>query len=537
DFQRDPAARHRAENFLQRFRTGAYALLQLYLAGFVEHAIPAVAVAQIQADGELLPRNIPALPCHCGANLLHCRSPFYLCLEHVDNLGAYSIPSGDRPSHPICLFIASAAAQEPQKLIIIKASRLLDVKSGAYRTGQVVLVEGERIKSVEPFEAIPEATRKRAQIVDLGDTVLMPGLVDAHVHLLDEMPLINPGSAIVLAVTQMSPAKRALLGARMGREDLEAGFTTVRVVGHSGIDGDMSLRDAINAGWVEGPRIIATGRKITPIGGQAVQLQPAISDDILQQEFLHISGPDEARRAVRENLYRGADWIKAVVNARNRTLTVDELKAIVDEAHRNKMRVAVHASTAPAIQTAIGAGVDSIEHGDGATDEELRAMHDKGIFLVATDGFNNGRFMELAQAVYNLSPTDRDAINQGDKESTERARKRLQHALQRGVKVVPGSDMWYEYPGKTRGQATLLMFAGLRDEGMRPADITRAATLTAADLFGWSDKIGSIEPNKFADLVAIDGDPLSDINALGHLKFVMKGGRPIPLSHDQEQRK
>jgi len=229
---------------------------------------------------------------------------------------------------------------------LIRAGRLLDVRNGKYVSDQAIVTEGERIKEVGPWEQARAHTPKDVIVIDLSKATVLPGLIDCHSHLLVSMPpQMSGGESITSAVALMSPEFRTLLGARNAREYLEAGVTAVRVVGHSGITGDIALRDGIRSGLVPGPRMQASGRKITPPGGQAIWLPPALAKPILEQEYVTISGPEEARKAVRENLAMGANLVKIVIDA----------------------------------------GVDSIEHGFEATDAQLVQMKDKGIFLVATD--------------------------------------------------------------------------------------------------------------------------------------------------------
>jgi len=218
-----------------------------------------------------------------------------------------------------------------------------------------------------------------------------------------------------------------------------------------------------------------------------------------------VSGPDEARKAVRENLAIGADIIKLALDSgagpfwKFRYLAPDEVKAATDDAHRLHMRVAAHAVEQDAIQTAIDAGVDSIEHAFLASDAELAQMRDKGIFLVATDIPENGG-----------SPESKD---------------RLQRAMKLGLtKIAIGSDLWFPpATGRNYGEAALDDLKALREEGMANVDIIRAATVNGAELLGWSDKIGQIAPGKFADLIALSADPLQDVTSLQHVRFVMKG--------------
>jgi imidazolonepropionase-like amidohydrolase len=206
---------------------------------------------------------------------------------------------------------------------------------------------------------------------------------------------------------------------------------------------------------------------------------------------------------------------------------VDEVKAIVDEAHRSKIKVAVHASTAESIAISIEAGVDSIEHADEATDDQLTAMRDKGIFLGATEWTRDALLGPYGK-VLNLTSEMLAAFDAYYKNYSANSTRRLRSAMKLGVKIAAGSDMWFNYPGKTRGEATVMVLAtGLHEEGMPPADQIRAMTLSAAELMGWQDRVGSVEPKKFADLIAVAGDPLQDIGELQRVKFVMKGGRVV----------
>ncbi len=360
---------------------------------------------------------------------------------------------------------------------------MLEVKSGRYLLDQGILTEGER-KEIGLWADVQAHAPSDAVMIDLGQATLLPGLIDCHAHLLisGELGRLDPGELLATTLTQMSPSLRALLGARNAKEDLDAGITSARIVGHSGIDGDAALRDAINAGWISGPRLQAAGRKITPIGRQATSLHSAVAAQILAQEFLTVSGPDQARAAVRENLASGADLIKIVVdsdagrNWKTRYMPVEDGKAIVEDAHRLGMKVAAHAGDNVAVQTAIDAGVDSIEHAWTATDEQLKQMKDRGIFLVATEIF------------VAASPKDR-----------------LQRAMRIGVKIAMGSDAWALLPGKTRGEATLVELKRLQDEGMPGIDILRSSTMNAAELMGWADRVGELAAGKFADMIAVEG--------------------------------
>ena len=411
----------------------------------------------------------------------------------------------------LSLFPISSAAQfrlpspPPPTAQLIHAGRILDVKSGKYMLDQGILTEGDRIKEVGPWDQLVQHAPNHVVRIDLTQAVVLPGLIDCHTHPLISAPYgMSGGEALTTAVTLMTPEFRTLLGAHNLRELLEAGVTSVRIVGHSGVDGDISLRDAIKTGLVQGPRVQAAGRKFVPPGGQSIYLQPAVAKQILDLEYIVVSGPEEARKAVRENIAIGADLIKIAVGPigagqffQFRYMAPVDVKAIADEAHRQGVRVAAHATDTLAIQTAIDAGVDSIEHAFKATDEQLRQMKERGIFLVATDIPDNGG-----------SPESKD---------------RLQRAMKLGTKIAVGSDLWFPPgAGTTYGQAALMDLKALHDEGMSNLDIIRAATINGAELIGWTDD-GEIVPGNLADIIAVAADPLQDINSLEHVQFVMKG--------------
>jgi len=428
----------------------------------------------------------------------------------------------------LCSVAACAqTAESHAKSILLKAAQILDVRTGKYLINAGVLVENDRIKEVGPIAEVQVHAPKGATIIDLGMATLLPGLIDCHAHLLTSGTTLSPQETILNAAAGMSPTARVLMGAHNAREDLEGGFTSVRVVGHSGIDGDVSLRDAINQGWLSGPRIQAAARKLAPPGGQALQLNPAVADQIVDQEFLQVGSADEARKAVRENLLYGADLIKVVADAGNRFITPDEMKAIVEEAHRAKVKVAVHATTVTGIQAAIDAGVDSIEHGDDVTDAQLKAMRDKGIYFDLTQTFFGGRMRAMIEKREVLPPEIQHELKAYEQIEAKKSPALLQRILKSGVKFTAGSDMWFDYPDKTRGEATAIMFGALKDLGMTPADVIRAATVNAAESLGWQDRIGTVEPGKLADIIAVAGDPLVDVTQLEHVQFVMKGGEVV----------
>lgn len=422
----------------------------------------------------------------------------------------------------VVLFITAAYSQSPSpKRTAVKAARMLDVKTGNVIKNAVVLIENGRVTDAGENLKIPAG----AEIIDLGNSMLMPGLIDTHTHLLQNYnpELGGDDPNMILTVTQMGTTRRALLGAAMGREMLEAGFTTVRDLGNSGVNGDIALRDAIRAGWVVGPRMVASSRALSAAGGQFGNVTREVQQ-ILDQEYVIVSGVEEARKAVRQAFYDGADCIKVIVNTGPRVVSLDELKVIVEEAHRVNKKVAAHAIGDMATRIAAEAGVDSIEHGYTIPDDVLQMMVTKKIFFVPTD-----YPAEFYFEAFPVSPTATAEEIQQQKEGARAFaasnQKRLERAFKAGVRIAAGSDEYYQIPGKTRGQSSLLMFRSYILSGLTPLDVIRAATINAADLLaGERALFGAIEKGKFADLIAVPGDPLKDITELEKVTFVMKGG-------------
>jgi imidazolonepropionase-like amidohydrolase len=430
---------------------------------------------------------------------------------------------------------AGLGAQAPVAATLVKAARLVDPRTGNVLSPAAVLVEGGWIKRVGSPAQVEAEAGAGVRTIDLDTATLLPGLIDSHTHLL--LDVVVPPEAeserhlngtfapeLLLAIVE-SPIKRAFLGAQMAREDLESGITTVRNLGHSGIDGDTELRDAINAGRVPGPRILASGRKLETRGETYVQnLNPALADSILQQEFLFIDGADQARLAVRQNVFHNVDVIKVTAEE---NLTVPELAAVIEEAHRNHLKVAVHAVDKTSIQTAIDSGADSIEHGNEATDEQLKRMRDKGIFFDLTPTAYGGFFRKITEPIIVRSPAWRSARATADARRDQLYDQLVQRVLKSGVKFAAGTDMCWYWPGKTCGQATVTTLLNLHAAGMPSLDVIRAITVNAAEMLGWQDKVGAIEPGKFADLIAVSGDPVADVTELERVRFVMKNGEVV----------
>jgi imidazolonepropionase-like amidohydrolase len=411
-------------------------------------------------------------------------------------------------------------AINPSQPIVLRADRLIDGRHDSEISAAVVIVEGGKITAVGSRLPMPAG----AQVIDLGDATLLPGLIDAHTHLLYEVDMTNGNpeelETLKIVATQ-STAERALFGAKSAREDLEAGITTVRDLGNSGVNGDLALRNAIDKGWMPGPRIVAATRALAAPGGQFGPLTPE-AQALIEQEYVTINGPDSARQAVRQAIYNGADCIKVIINS-TASVTPDEMKAIVEEAHVSGVKVAAHATRDKAARIAAEAGVDSIEHGYKVSDDVLRMMAQKHIFLVPTDHTAQA-YSDMLLSARVLTPDERKREEEWIKSFVAGNGERLQRAIKLGVPIAAGSDDYAKLPNMNRGQGSLDTLAAYADEGMAPMAIIRAATSSASELLGLQDHIGTLEVGKFADIIAVPGDPLKEVASLERATFVMKGG-------------
>jgi imidazolonepropionase-like amidohydrolase len=415
----------------------------------------------------------------------------------------------------LALWSSSALAQVGTSVLLV-ADHVLDVQSGKLLDHQAVLEINGKVDRIAPLAEI-HSTADAKRIDFPPGTTLMPGLIDAHTHLLQSFDpnLGGDDPAQVLEDAEQTTARRALLGAKNAREDLFAGITTVRDVGNSGVNGDVALKYAIRKGWVQGPRMLVSTRAIAPIGGQFPHLAPE-AKALIDLEYAVITGPEQARMAVRQALYDGADCIKVIVDTDFNTLGIDEIKAIVDEAHRLGKKVAAHATGELGISTAISAGVDSVEHGYHASDASLKRMAEQHIYLTPTD-------VPIDSEVF----ADRSGPKQNLIDFTDNNKKRLGRAIALGVPIAFGSDEYDDIDGKTRGQASLETLTSYVRSGMSPIQIIRSATINGAVLLGLDKEIGSLEVGKTADIIAVPGNPLSDPLLLQRVGFVMKAGEII----------
>ncbi len=411
-----------------------------------------------------------------------------------------------------------AAAQESAAKstgrVIVHAGKLLDVRSGKMLTDQAIVIEGGKITSVGSLTQTKRSGDDH--LVDLSNATVLPGLTDAHTHLTGNPQDVGPQALSI------SIPRATLTGARNARITLEAGFTTVRNVGADGY-GDVALRDAINAGDVPGPRMLVSGPPLGITGGHC-------DENLLPFEYHYSAegvadGVEGVQHKVREVIKYGADVVKICAtggvlshgdNPQASAYTLEELKAIVTDAHRLGRKVAAHAHGAQGILWASQAGVDSIEHGSYIDDAAIAEMKKNGTYLVPTLYLADW-FLDNAERLH-VPP---ELIAKG-KEVMPAARKNIAHAFSSGVKVAFGTDAAV-YPHGLNAHE----FAVMVKLGLTPLQSIQAATINAADLLGWSDKIGAVESGKWADIIAVDGDPLQDVTTLERVKFVMKGGEVV----------
>ena len=395
---------------------------------------------------------------------------------------------------------------------VLKAARLFDGKSDAAVTPGLVVVSNGKIQSVGG------SAPAGVTVIDLGDATLLPGFIDAHTHLtMDFNPDYNGARLDELSRTIPELAIRSTANAR---KTLMAGFTTVRDVGSSKFL-DIGLRNAINAGIVPGPRMLVAVHALGSTGGHCDDgdgFRFGILNHESGPEDGVINSPDQARFAVRFNIKYGADVIKTcptggVLSPTDDVdvpqLTQAELDALVTAAHELRRKTAAHAHGAEGAKRAIRAGIDSIEHGTFLDDEALRMMRERGTYLVPTlsvrSGLAESKFPPLVRQKADLAVRSQDAM--------------VRHALAMGVKIALGTDAAV-YPHGNNALEFVLMAA----DGMTPAQSLRAGTSVAADLLGVRDRVGTLEPGKQADIVAVPGDPLTDIKATQSVMFVMKEG-------------
>ncbi len=397
-------------------------------------------------------------------------------------------------------FTASAWAQT----VVIRAGNLIDPATGTVAKNQIILVKDKKIVDVGAGVAIP----KDAVVVDLSDEWVMPGIMDAHTHITQSVKYFRDLDANYL---REDTPFRALRGLYTGQLLLNAGITTVRDVGNDANFAAVALRRAIDRGWFVGPTVLTAGKIIAPFGGQSAGI-PAELGPFWQFEYYDADNVEEIRKAVHENIFYGADLIKLVADNSPYHYSVEEIRAAVDEAHHAGRAVAVHVLGGEAATNVIEGGVDSVEHGFFLTDDQLRRMKEKGIFLSGTE-----------------FPTEHFAAGEfpGAEQVGAAIVDRLARAYKIGVKMAFGTDIVTDAPNESRADMTWDYLAVWRKAGVPPAEILKCMTTNNAELFRISKERGAIVKGQFADIIAMPASPLDDIESLRKVNFVMKNGAVV----------
>jgi imidazolonepropionase-like amidohydrolase len=404
---------------------------------------------------------------------------------------------------------AFAAFAQTATRTLVRTGHILDVKTGAEPAAQTIIVTGDRITAIAPTASTPKQPGDTE--IDLTGYTVMPGLIDVHTH------ITSANNFDPYFELSMTPAKEAIIGVENAKVTLEAGFTTVRNVGANDFT-DVALRDEINAGHIPGPHMQVSGPILGITGGHA-------DENLLPYEYhFHAQGVADGiasvQHQVRENIKYGADLIKIAATGgvlskgddpQASQYTLEEMQAIVTDAHRLGRKVAAHAHGAQGILWATEAGVDSIEHGSYINDEAIAAMKKHGTYLVPT-----AYLVDWMQQYGNLPPF----YAQKMKDVSAVEKQNITKAIKAGVKVALGTDAAVYPHGLNAHEIDVYV----NQFGMSPLQGIQTGTINAADLMGWTDRVGTLEPNKYADIIAIEGDPLKDVRLLQHVPFVMKSG-------------
>src|SRR5712691_5533237 len=410
----------------------------------------------------------------------------------------------------------TGGASVPQGTTVIRAGTLIDGNSDSPRRDQVIVIRGDRIESVS--DAASAKIPAGATVIDLSRATVLPGLIDSHTHIFlqGEDPAQGGYDANILKYPLALRAARATVSVRRA---LEQGFTTLRDVETEGAGyGDVGIKQAIEGGYIPGPRLFVSTLAISTTGGYPLEdYAPELE---MPKGVQIIDGPVEARKAAREQLSHGADWIKVYMTHRSwvgkngelvsqPTLTVEELKAIVDEAHGWGKKVACHAYNGIGLQRALDGGCDSLEHGLEITDSQIAQMVKQGTWYCAT----------LAPYYHDWAPADTPTGQRDRKRASEHGVS-FQKALKAGVKIVFGTDIG----GMPWTEPMAQEFPRMTEFGMSPMDTIKSATSRAAEILDMAGQIGVIVAGAYADVIAVNGDPLRDIKVLGDVTFVMKDG-------------
>ncbi len=408
------------------------------------------------------------------------------------------------------VLLLSGALCSAQK-IVVRAGHLINPADASVATNQTIVIEDGKITSITSNVPAPQG----AEVINLANEWVMPGLVDAHTHITMNLPPAAPGESYwENYLLSESTALRAERGLHNAELLLKAGFTAVRDVGNAGNYADTAVRQAIEKGWFDGPTIINSGKIIGQFGGQSHGYSPE-QGRFWDYEYIDADTPDEIRKAVRENIYYGAKVIKLVADNSSFHYREEDIRAAVDEAHRAGIAVAVHVGRDEPARAVINGGADSVEHGYSLTPDVLKLMKEKGTYLVGTD-FP----LEHMIAFGGLSSLD-------PHKAAGLIIERLSNAQKIGVKMAFGSDVVAELPGENRADMCFDFLRVWKKAGVPNADILRDWTLNGFELLRLSDRRGPIAVGKAADMIALPANPLDDIENLRKVNFVMKDGKVI----------
>ena len=404
-----------------------------------------------------------------------------------------------------CLCVAASLhAQTPAAVTAIRAGRLIDPETAQVLTNQVILIDGTLIREVGPALAIPPG----AQVIDLSALTVLPGLVEAHNHLALTYKPVPENNIYYYTYVQESTALRAIQAASNGIQMLASGFTIVRDMGNNGNYADTALRQAIEQGWIPGPTIVNSGIIIGGMGGQFYPTPEMAKDhNIVYPEYLDADTPDEIVKAVRQNILFGARVIKICVDCKPYGYTADEIRLFISEAAKAGLKVEGHVQTLNGARHAIDAGIWSIAHSGALTDEMHKLMAQKGIWRAGT---------ETPEGL---------AGHPVSKEAYQRTVAGLRNAYDNKVPLTFSTDADYWVEGKTRGELCLEFLKTWQDAGIPNADTLRAMTVNGYKVSGTETTRGPIKAGFMADLIAVAGNPLDDLNALKQVRFVMKDGQ------------
>ena len=390
--------------------------------------------------------------------------------------------------------------------VAIRAGNVIDPATGKVATNQIILVKDQKIAEIGPSVSIPSD----AQVIDLSNEWLMPGVMDTHTHI----TFLEHDLQHTLETNYLIEGKgtRVLFGLKTSQILLNAGITTVRDVGNEAEYASVDVRNAIKRGWFTGPTILTSGKIIAPFGGQGKNIPPEVGP-VWRYEYIDADGPQEIRKAVRENIFYGADLIKLVSdNTGAYYYSEEEIRAATNEAHSANRAVAVHVLGGQAARNVIMGGADSIEHGWTLDDDLLRLMKEKGVFLAGTD------FPAIHLKAAGYHNADKIGANIID---------RLTRAYKIGVKLTFSTDTVTEMPNETRADMAWDYLAVWRAAGVPPNEILKAMTTNAAELLRIQKERGAIASGLYADIIAMPSSPLDDIESMRKINFVMKNGAVI----------